>query len=234
MNIGEAVNQGIIKNQLIAYFIGRSYSFLTAVGINANCIRFRQHKAKEMAHYANDCWDAEVETSYGWIEVSGISDRSAFDLIKHQEKTKVDLVAARPIEPKEVTTVSFNLNKQVVGKEFKAFAKKIEPFILELTDDDKVNLKGKFEESKSITVEIEGKEVTLTEAHLTIVEQTKTVREEKYTPWVIEPSFGIGRIIYCIFEHCFKIRGSDVNRTYFDFPPVIAPLKCSILPLINK
>jgi len=37
-----------------------------------------------MAHYANDCWDAEVETSYGWIEVAGHADRSAFDLTKHQ------------------------------------------------------------------------------------------------------------------------------------------------------
>ena len=24
-----------------------------------------------MAHYAQDCWDAEIETSYGWIECAG-------------------------------------------------------------------------------------------------------------------------------------------------------------------
>lgn len=23
----------------------------------------------QMAHYANDCWDGEVETSYGWVAV---------------------------------------------------------------------------------------------------------------------------------------------------------------------
>ncbi len=33
-----------------------------------------------MAHYAEDCWDAEVECSYGWIECAGLADRSAFDL----------------------------------------------------------------------------------------------------------------------------------------------------------
>ena len=60
----------------------------------------------------------------------------------------------------------------------------------------------------------------------------KTQHEEKYTPSVIEPSFGIGRIVYCIFEHCFKIRPHEASRTYFTFPPLIAPLKCSILPLI--
>jgi len=27
-----------------------------------------------MAHYASDCWDAEIETSYGWIEIAGHAD----------------------------------------------------------------------------------------------------------------------------------------------------------------
>lgn len=54
-----------------------------------------------MAHYAQDCWDAEVETSYGWIEIAGHSDRSCFDLERHAQVSKVDLVAARPLkEPK--------------------------------------------------------------------------------------------------------------------------------------
>ena len=64
--------------------------------------------------------------------------------------------------------------------------------------------------------------------------QEKTINEEKYVPSVIEPSFGIGRIVYCIFEHCFKVRAEEETRTYFDFPPVIAPVKCSILPLMNN
>lgn len=36
-----------------------------------------------MAHYAADCWDAEIESSYGWIECVGIADRSAYDLRAH-------------------------------------------------------------------------------------------------------------------------------------------------------
>lgn len=73
-----------------------------------------------MAHYAKDCWDAEVETSYGWIEIAGHADRSAFDLTKHMEKTKVELVAARPLkEPFTETLIVALPNKQVIGKEFK-------------------------------------------------------------------------------------------------------------------
>ena len=66
-------------------------------------------------------------------------------------------------------------------------------------------------------------------------EEKKTVtHEEKFIPHVIEPAFGIGRVLYCVFEHCFKMRENDVNRTYFDFPPTVAPLKTSILPLMNN
>lgn len=65
-----------------------------------------------MAHYAKDCWDAEVETSYGWIEVAGHSDRSCFDLSRHAERTKVELVAARPLkEPKLVKSTLAILDK---------------------------------------------------------------------------------------------------------------------------
>ena len=32
--------------------------------------------ANEMAHYACDCWDAEILTSYGWVECVGCADRS--------------------------------------------------------------------------------------------------------------------------------------------------------------
>ena len=58
--------------------------------------------------------------------------------------------------------------------------------------------------------------------------------EEKYIPHVIEPSFGIGRIIYAVFEHCFKVRPEDAQRTYFDFPIRVAPIKCALLPLMSQ
>ncbi len=61
----------------------------------------------------------------------------------------------------------------------------------------------------------------------------KTFQEEKFTPNVIEPSFGIGRIIYCLLEQSFKMRG-DKKRTYFSFPPSLSTYKCVFLPLLNK
>ena len=50
-------------------------------------------------------------------------------------------------------------------------------------------------------------------------------------PSVIEPSFGIGRIMYTILEHTFRVREGDEQRVWLALPPSIAPISCSILPL---
>ena len=36
---------------------------------------------------------------------------------------------------------------------------------------------------------------------------------EEFVPSVIEPSFGVGRVMYALFEHNFKIREGDEQRT---------------------
>ena len=80
MKLGEAVQKGIIGSETLAYFVGRTFLYMKKIGMNPKRLRFRQHLQNEMAHYASDCWDAEAECSYGWIECAGLSDRSAFDL----------------------------------------------------------------------------------------------------------------------------------------------------------
>ena len=64
----------------VAKFMGITWDFLTDVGIDPERLRFRQHEQDEMAHYAMDCWDAEIEGSYGWIECVGIAHRGCYDL----------------------------------------------------------------------------------------------------------------------------------------------------------
>ena len=89
-------------------------------------------------------------------------------------------------------------------------------------------------ENNEIKVTVGEKEFVLPQEYLKFEPQEKTITEEKFVPHVIEPSFGLGRIIYCIFEHCFKTREKDAARTYFDFPALIAPIKCTILPLMSQ
>ncbi len=64
MTIGQAVSSGTVANETLGYFIARTYLFLLAAGIKQERLRFRQHLRDEMAHYATDCWDAEINNSY--------------------------------------------------------------------------------------------------------------------------------------------------------------------------
>lgn len=79
----------------------------------------------------------------------------------------------------------------------------------------------------------DGKTFTLEKSSIELANVAKLVHVEEITPNVIEPSFGIGRIMYSLLEHSFRKRDGDSN-SYFALPVSIAAHKCSILPLSNK
>ena len=66
-----------------------------------------------------------------------------------------------------------------------------------------------------------------------IEQRTKVEHVREYVPSVIEPSFGIGRIIYSVFEHSFWNRPEDNARSVLSFPPLVAPTKVLLVPLSN-
>jgi len=104
ISIGEAVKTGLVDNETLGYFLARIHLFLEVIGVDQEKVRFRQHMANEMAHYASDCWDAELLTSYGWIECVGCADRSAYDLSVHAKKTGQFMgVREQLAEPRKVT-----------------------------------------------------------------------------------------------------------------------------------
>lgn len=81
-----------------------------------------------------------------------------------------------------------------------------------------------------------GKAVVITKNMVSISIEKKKEHQRVFTPSVIEPSFGIGRIIYCLFEHSFYTRPSkseDEQLNVFRFPPLVAPIKCTVFPLIK-
>ena len=239
ITLGEAVEKKIIDNETLGYFLGKTYLFLLGLGIKKEGIRFRQHTPKEMAHYASDCWDAEIETSYGWVEVAGHADRTCFDLSRHTASSGVELVASRLLkETKIIKGIKITPNKAIIFKNFsdKEKAKKLCEKLTNLSEEEKENLMKEYETNGKIEIDDNGEKTILDKEKNEIKMERfeQNVHEEKYSPNVIEPSFGIGRIVYCVMEHCFKVREKDSRRTYFDFPPVIAPYKASILPLMEN
>merc|ERR1712150_105223 len=75
---------------------------------------------------------------------------------------------------------------------------------------------------------------SITQEMVTVKRYPKTIHVEEFVPSVVEPSFGVGRIMYGVFEHTYRRREDDDQRTYLALPPVLAPYKCSILPLSGK
>ncbi|KAG7212729.1 hypothetical protein KM043_012996 [Ampulex compressa] len=236
VKIGDAVAKGLVANETLGYFIARIYQFLLKVGIDEKKLRFRQHMSNEMAHYACDCWDAECLTSYGWIECVGCADRSAYDLTQHTKATGVKLVAEKKLPaPKTVDVCELVHNKVLVGKTFKKDSKAVQEALAALSEGDIETLETNIQQNDNYDLKLASNAVVkITKDMVEIKRYQKTVHVEEIIPSVIEPSFGIGRIMYAVFEHNFKMREGDERRTYFTLPPVVAPLKCSVLPLSNN
>ncbi|KAK5646462.1 hypothetical protein RI129_004926 [Pyrocoelia pectoralis] len=229
--IGEAVGKGLVANETLGYFMVRIQQFLIRCGVEPTKLRFRQHMCNEMAHYAQDCWDAECLTSYGWVECVGCADRSAYDLTQHTKATGIRLAAEKKTDPRIVDVVEAIPNKAVIGKKFKKEAKAIYDKLAELDANEISDLEKALEASGSFELNANSESYMLTRDMIIIKRYQKTVHVEEIIPSVIEPSFGIGRIMYAIFEHNFKVRENDEQRTYISLPPSVAPLKCSVLPL---
>lgn len=238
--LGEAVTKGTINNETLGYFIGRTYLFLTALGIDKERLRFRQHLQNEMAHYAADCWDAEIECSYGWVECVGLADRSAYDLKAHTEKSAVPLVAHETYpEPREVEKLVITPAKRELGLAFKKNQKMIVEALEAMSEAEAMELKAHLESEGKAPFQVctLGQTVTLTKDMVSISKEIKKEHQRVFTPSVIEPSFGIGRIIYCLYEHCFYTRPSkagDEQCNVFRFPPLLAPIKCTVFPLVQN
>ncbi|KAG2117570.1 glycyl-tRNA synthetase [Suillus cothurnatus] len=222
MTIGEAVDKGIVANETLGYFLVRINLFLIKIGINPKRLRFRQHMANEMAHYATDCWDAEIENATGWTECVGCADRAAYDLSVHSARTGQPLVVRQALKEPIVTEKEVpEFNKKVVGKTYGRDASILQR---------QVNLpKG-----PQATISAEGKVFTITSDLLAIERKTFKQSIREFTPNVIEPSFGFGRILYTLLEHSFWCREQDIERGVLSLPPVVAPTKVLIVPLSAK
>lgn len=235
LSIGDAVDKGIVANETLGYFLVRIYEFLIKIGINPTRLRFRQHMANEMAHYATDCWDAEIHNSYGWTECVGCADRAAYDLSVHSARTGQPLLVRQALKEPIITEKETpEFNKKVIGKTFGKDAAPILRTVESLDEVGLLKLKGELAQGSAVITVGEGKEVSLTSEMLKIERKTFKQSVREFVPNVIEPSFGIGRILYALLEHSYWARKEDVDRGVLSLPPLVAPTKVLIVPLSAK
>ena len=153
MTVGEAVEKGVIANQTLAYFVARIYQFLVKIGINPKRLRFRQHRGNEMAHYATDCWDAEIENSVGgWTECVGCADRAAYDLSVHSKKTGIPLIVRQQLaQPKVFEKEVVTYNKKNFGKTFGRDGNALQEIINNLDEPALLKIKGELAQGYVLT-----------------------------------------------------------------------------------
>lgn len=228
----EALDQGIVSSETLIYQLYLAKKFLNEIGINDDVLRFRQHLPGEMAHYALDCWDVECLTDkYGWVEIIGIADRGDYDLTAHSKFSNEELDIYKEFdEPKLIKKTVIKPNLKKFGPAFKGDSPKIKTYIENLSEDEVSEIKAAIEADGKFTLELDGSYEIL-EEHLIFEDIEEEIKGEKIIPHVIEPSFGIDRILYCTLLHSFK---ETEEKDYFQFAKEIAPIQVSVFPLMNK
>jgi len=225
----EALEDGIIRHDLVATFMGHAYDLLARLGIITELIRFRQHAFSEMAHYATDCWDLEIKGSYGWVECVGIAHRGCHDLESHERGSKSNLLRAwRSFDKPKVQKISRpSPVASAIGPVFRSEAGKVSSAIEKL---DQIPIQWPHDLSLN-----DGKSISIDENMVEWISGEEVVHGEWFTPHVVEPAFGIDRIIWHIFEHAFvteKKEGKPYSR--LRLAALIAPIDIVVLPLFDK
>ena len=229
ITFSDALASGIVRHPTVAWFLGRTWEFLVNVGIDRTKIRFRQHTGTEMAHYASDCWDCEIFGEYGWVECVGIANRTCHDLESHEEHSGTNLLRGwrQYSSPVLVKRDVLSPNGSVIGPIFKAKSSAVSEALSRL---DEIPSEMPFELSLE-----DGSSVQITPEMVNRRNEEINVHGEWFTPHVVEPAFGIDRIIWHIIDHAFDESGKDGEEyTILSLDESVTPYDVSILPLFDK
>jgi glycyl-tRNA synthetase len=226
MSMREAVDKGVIANEYVAYYVALTHELLVTVGIRPDRLRFRQHLPDERAHYATDCWDAEVYSErFGWVETVGIADRTNYDLNAHAKQSGTSMTVFIQYDtPKKVERRRIIPNMGVLGKQYRQKAKAIFAALETATPTP---------EGADVTVD--GETIHIPADLFEVRDEVVDVRGEEVVPHVIEPSYGIDRMCYAVLEQAYDEDTADgEKRTVLRLSPQVAPVQVAVFPLMTR
>jgi glycyl-tRNA synthetase len=235
ISIEDALANNLIKNNIIAYFLAKIYIFAIKIGLVPDKLRFRQHLPNEMAHYASECWDLETFVNNSWLECVGCANRGSFDLESHAKASNQKLTFRKQLtEPIISKKLKINTKLKIIASKFKNLTPEIIKYIDGLSQEEIMNIKNE----EIIKINININEYVIDSSMFTVEEEIIKIMHEDFVPHVIEPSFGIDRLIYSIFEQNFKVREkvreNDESRIVLSLPTLLAPYDVSVFPLLKK
>lgn len=167
----------------------------------------------------------------------GCADRSAYDLTVHSAYTGSPLIVKEALsKPVKVEEWQATLDKKLIGPRLKKDAKVIQSVVEALDQPTLERLALEVAEKGIVSIDTpalgDGRtSVELSKELLTIAKVTRAQNTRVYTPNVIEPSFGIGRILYCVLKQTYWHRPGDEARAVLSLPFGVAPNKVLIVPL---
>jgi glycyl-tRNA synthetase len=116
---------------------------------------------------------------------------------------------------------------KALGPRFKGKAKAVADALKAMSPEE---LKG-----ETIKVVVDGETIEIEPSLVSYETVEEEVRGEEIVPHVIEPSFGIDRIIYSVLEHAYYEDAVDgETRSVLRFKPAVAPIEVAVLPLMDR
>ncbi|MFT4945049.1 MAG: glycyl-tRNA synthetase [Halovenus sp.] len=231
LTVGEAVDRGVIESDWLAFYLGLSLDWYASVGVDMDRFRYRQHRPGELSHYAADCWDAETEIGGDWVEVTGFAYRGSYDLDKHADYSGESFsVFEQYDEPVTVERPTVDPDMSELGPRFGGVATDIADALETRAERDPDAFDG-----ETVTVEVAGDRYTVPVEQTGFAVETVTESGEHVTPHVVEPSFGIGRLVYTALVHAHREDEVDgETRQYLALPPSVAPTTVGVFPLMDR
>jgi glycyl-tRNA synthetase len=235
MTVAEAVEENVVTSDWVAFYLGVARSFYERIGVDMDRFRYRQHLPGELAHYASDCWDAEAEVDGNWIEITGFAYRGDYDLSKHAKYADADFTVFQQYDdPVTVERAVVDPDMSVLGPEFGSAAGDIAEELdrmaaagdeqFEDLDDDDV-----------VKVEADGTAWGVPAEAIDYHVEEVTEAGEHVTPHVVEPSFGVDRLVYTVLDHALETDEVDgERRSYLALPAEVAPTTVGVFPLMSK
>ena len=129
-------------------------------------------------------------------------------------------------EPKVVELNGWTIDGAKAGPAFRALAGQVKTKIEALGPDAAFPL----------TLVLDGGEEVIVESeHVKRVQRTETVAGEWFIPHVVEPAFGIDRIIWHLLDHAYEESGTGEDLyVRMGLHPDVAPIDAAVLPFSKR
>lgn len=223
--VRELIDRKLVKTPWLAYWMGIGNKFVKSLGVPPDKIRFIEKLPHERAHYSAQTFDQEVLTEkFGWIEVAGYAYRTSYDIERHAANSNADFEVFKKFEEpiivkKELAYPNPSEISKLVGSEKtrevlqSLYSRKPEELARELSEKGYVEVQG----------------FKLPANCFYVKREEEKIQGKKFYPHVVEPSFGVERLIYVALEYAYTEREGKI---VLKLPPQLAPYHVAVFPLM--